>query len=374
MKLAYVQSVVGLITLLLSFAACQKTATDELCDPNSINIEQFDQNLQKELDRCAKGYTYVIMQNGKVIATRSEGAARSFTDGYEAWSTNQKMHIASISKTITTVATLRVLEMKGLSPEAKIADFLPPHWSRGPAIEYIDFRDLLSHRTGLLERGTQSGSATRYDSLRMYVAIGANGFKTRRYANSHHALMRVILPVLWDYPNISGRIYDEAYTNQRYEEIVQQVVFAPLGIEAALNFDHLSNGVLAYISCGDEDGLGKLANYQSTAGGFGWVMSANDLAKFWAYLWHSESLITASSRAEMYDYEMGLYNSGNAFTGDRYWCKLGGWNFGNSHWLRSGAFAYQDGTGLILFVNSKTEGEGFRDMVNRAYEASFGCF
>ncbi|RMH15183.1 MAG: class A beta-lactamase-related serine hydrolase [Gammaproteobacteria bacterium] len=356
-------------------SSCKKTATDDLCVP-SLNLEVFDSQLRGNLTTGLKGYTYLIMKDGQVKYTYSNGEARSHEDGYQPWDEFQTMHVASISKTISTVATLRLLKMKGLSVDEGIGKYLPPHWDLGLNVKYITFSELMSQRTGFYNVLNESEDlSTKYEGLRKMVAAGANGLNTRKYSNVHHALLRVILPVLWDYPNISGRIYDDDYTAMRYEQIVNTLVFQPLGIQAELKDDDPNGGVLAYSSGTDPKGTFEEFDYTKSAGGYGWVLSAYDLAKFWAYLWHCNELIDESQRQAMRTTEMGLWNSGNT-TGGRYYCKLGGWFRtvnGFEHWLRSAAVEFPDGTAVVLFVNS-TSSRGLRDIIVDAYEKSFGCF
>ncbi len=364
-----------MIACLLSTSACKKTATDDVCIPG-LNLEVFDAQLRSNLNTGLKGYTYLIMKDGQVKYTYSDGHARSPQDGLQPWDEFQKMHVASISKTITTVATLRLLKMKGLDPSEKIYKYLPPDWQIGPNVQSLTFSDLMSHRAGFLDKINDAPTlSTEYDGLKIMVANGANGMKSRIYSNVHHALLRIILPVLWDYPNNSAPIYNEDYTARRYEQIVNELVFNPLGIQASLFDNDPNGGVLAYSSASDPDGAFETFDYRKKAGGYGWVLSARDVAKFWAYLWHSDELLDEEQRQQMRDTEMGLWNSGNS-NGGRYYCKLGGWFTtvnGLEHWLRSAAVEFPDGTAVVLFVNS-TSSKGLRDIIVEAYEKSFGCF
>ncbi len=362
------------MTLLTS--ACQKTASDDLCAP-SLNLEVFDSQLRSNLQTGLKGYTYLIMRDGQVKFTHSEGHARSPQDGLQPWDEFQTMHVASISKTISTVAALRLLKMKGLEPTEPIYKWLPPDWEIGNNVKNITFSDLMSHRTGFqMVLKKDSTLSTTYLGLKKLIAEGANTMKTRKYSNVHHALLRIILPLVADYPDISRYVGNENLYAQRYEQLVNQLVFQPLGITASLKDDDPNGGVLAYSSASDPSGEFETFNYQQTAGGYGWVLSARDLAKFWAYLWHSEVLLDESQRDYMKWKELGLYNSGD-FSHGRYYCKLGGWfrkpEGDLEHWLRSAAIEFSDGTAVILFVNSPSS-KGLRETILDAYEKSFGCF
>lgn len=361
--------------LLLLASACKKSTINDLCIP-AAQLETLDAKLQANLATELKGYTYLIMKNGQVQRTHSEGDARSPQDGFQPWDEFQKMHIASISKTITTVATLRLLKMKGLSSSDKIYEYLPPDWEIGPNVQDLSFGELMSHRVGFIDKINGAPTlSTEYDGLKTMVANGTNGLNTRQYSNVHHALLRIILPVLLDYPHASASVYDEVSTARRYEQIVKSLVFNPLNIEAELFEDDPNGGVLAYSSASDPDGTFESFDYRLQSGAYGWVLSARDVAKFWAYLWHSDILLDQKQRQEMRDIEMGLWNSGDVKNG-RYYCKLGGWfrvKHGAEHWLRSAAVEFPDGTAVVLFTNSPSS-RGLRSMIVEAYEESLECF
>ncbi len=373
MKTSAIHLVIACTALLLA-TSCTKTS-DDLCIPG-IDLEVFDSELHAGMPSELKGYAYLIMKNGQVQYVRADGHARSPQDGLQPWDEHQQMHVASISKTISTVATLRLLQMKGLSVDEPIYKYLPGDWAIGDNVQHITFRELMRHQAAFLDVVNEEPTlSTTYDGLKAMVAHGASIWKKRKYSNVHHALLRIILPVLWDYPNSSTSIYDEDYTARRYEEIVRQLVFDPIGISAALKDDDPEGGVLAYSSATDPEGTFETFDYTKTAGGYGWVLSPHDLAKFWAYLWHSDELLDETQRSLMRQHHLGLWNSGETVTGN-YYCKLGGWyrtENGQEHWLRSAAVEFSDGTAVVLFANSPSA-KGLRDLIVEAYEKAYGCF
>jgi len=102
---------------------------------SGFSVEQFEENLTTSLDaENPMGYAYVITQNGQVKASGSAGLARSVADGNKVMSINEIMHVASVSKTITTAAVLKLLDEKGISVNASIAPYLPSHWVQGAGI------------------------------------------------------------------------------------------------------------------------------------------------------------------------------------------------------------------------------------------------
>ena len=58
------------------------------------------------------------------------------------------VNVASVGKMFTTIAVLQSLARHHLSIDSRIWPFLPPDWVRGPGIDTITFRELLTHRAG----------------------------------------------------------------------------------------------------------------------------------------------------------------------------------------------------------------------------------
>src|SRR5262249_46069731 len=64
----------------------------------------------------AAGYAFSVARNGVVVAEGASGNARTAADAPKTpWSVNTRMHLASVSKAVTAVATLAMLADKGIS-------------------------------------------------------------------------------------------------------------------------------------------------------------------------------------------------------------------------------------------------------------------
>lgn len=358
----------------LFFPACEDNAIDDLCTP-TFNLDKFEENVIDELDGQVMGYAYIIAKNGTVVGSGSNGWARNGADGQAAMTLDHEMQVASISKSITTAATLAVLEDKGVDIYSSVEKYLPPHWNPGPGVENLSFYDLLRQAGGLNQVGTQSFSATRYDSLQMYIEDGAQQPKNRFYSNTHHGLMRVILPRLWDVPRPADGNYDEDFCASAYRQCVQKVIFDEINVAANL-IPTDPNPMLAYSGPNDQDGgMGGTSDFTLVSGGTGWVLSAFETAKYWAYLWNTETFFKKELRDLMQAEEMGLWNTVNNGKHGKYYCKLGGWNFGNGHWMNSAVLQYPDDVQLTIFINSPNPGGKALTSVGRdAYDKAVGCF
>lgn len=356
---------------LLVFAACEKNPIDTLCNPNALNYEFFEEELIEELDGNVMGYAYVIMKNGTVMHEGADGFAINEPGQVVPFTLDQKMQVASVSKHITTVATLAVLEDKNVDSDATIQEYLPSAWTLGTGFGQITFEELLSHSPGMNIIGTQSFSATVFDSLQWYALNGATGPKTPTYSNTHHGMMRVILPDLWGDPRPADGNYDADFFANAYKSCVREYVFDKLDI---FNVDCVppagQNNVLAYASATDTGGAGGSADFSLVSGGTGWVLTCRELAKYWAYVWNTEEIISEDSRQLMEDNRLGLWNTINGDKG-AYLCKLGGWNFGSSKWMNSAVVQYPDGAQLVLFTNSP--GKSLSQVARDAYDDAFRC-
>lgn len=68
------------------------------------------------------------------------------------------MGVMSMSKTISSAAVVALLPWKSLTVDSPIALYFPTSWKRGPNVEKLTFRMLLTHTTGL--KGVAEGPDT----------------------------------------------------------------------------------------------------------------------------------------------------------------------------------------------------------------------
>lgn len=106
-------------------------------------------------DGEAAGYAYMIARHGQIV---HRGAAGSRAFGGAAMSEDTLFRIASMTKPVTAVAVLRLMEQGKLSLDDSVADYLPevgsmqvrqPDASTRPPVRPIKVRDLLTHLSGI---------------------------------------------------------------------------------------------------------------------------------------------------------------------------------------------------------------------------------
>ncbi len=128
----------------------------------SFSAERFASEMRNRLAGNAKGWAFAIDTNGTRAAEDAGGDARPPTESHLAMTETRRLNIASVSKTITAVAVLRLLEAAGLTIDDKIWPFLPDSWMLGPGITGLRFRDLLRHESGLTSVNSNFANTLSY--------------------------------------------------------------------------------------------------------------------------------------------------------------------------------------------------------------------
>ncbi len=292
----------------------------------TFDIDLFERNLRAALGGKTVGYAYSIGQAGQLDRQAGVGSARVAPDNpVAAQSATKVMTVASISKPVTAAATLRLLEQKGISVDSPIGPWLPEAWKRGAGVDGITFRELMTHRSGLLQNyqtatGTTGGVSTgSWANIR--IAVGQDlGSQTYKYANMNFSIFRIMVPKIAYGVDLS-KLYDAPPANVTAAQIdyLTGVVF--LGyLKPVLEL------AKATVSCSNSDanptklyafptngqvGWGP-ADYVTGCGGYGYNMSANGVASFISHVRYTDKLVSAAARSLMVDGRLGL----QAYAGD----------------------------------------------------------
>lgn len=163
-----------------------------------------------------------------------EGVANRETG--RAVEANDLVRIASISKMIMALATLRLADEGKVALGADVSDYLG--WKlRSPNFPEakVTLAQLLSHRSGLRDKAgyvIPLGESLQ-DKLadpEAWYTDAPPGEAPFEYANLGSPVVATVL---------------EAATGERYDRLVERTVFAPLGIEACLNWIGCSESQVA---------------------------------------------------------------------------------------------------------------------------------
>lgn len=262
-------------------------------------------DIQKNMAGKSVGFAVTVMMADGSFATASGGAARRNPDSApRGWTGDDRITIASVSKTITGATLIKLMNAKGLSLDMPAWQVLPASWTFAPSFKTITIRELLAHTSGI------RGCSIDYDGLKACAAAGVNmadkgtaiSYWTR-YSNANYALMRLIIPRVQDgsipaTPEAQG---------DRYEFLVNQFTFGPAGVGGSTCAPPAVNPALSYISTKDDMIWNSTApqNFDFTTvkpgqpwgemktvcGSQGWNLSSRQLATFAHALWQTDKIL-----------------------------------------------------------------------------------
>lgn len=288
-----------------------------------LDTEQLGRDLHNLLSPCVAGYAMQLRQYGRVLFDRRWQWARTAADGALAWSPGVQMHVASVSKLITAMAMTKLLRSRAISPDARIARWLPPHWPRGPGVDRITFRQLLTHTSGLV--ALDEPGLGDYQFMKDQIALGVVG--GMGYRNINYTLCRILVSTIdapYLFPLIPGTTdaYWDLTTIRYYQRYVQENIFDPAGVVSG--FVNTTEHALAYPF--PVTGSGWASSDLSTmSGAVGWHLSVDDLLTIMAAFRRWNTIVDPSSAQLMLDRGFGIDATRDTLIG-RIYAKGGFWS------------------------------------------------
>lgn len=211
---------------LVIIVSCQKN-TGGVISANTFNMDKFEQNIRDRFGANTVGFSYAIAAGDAIVRHGAMGKARLGTDGNYNYTIETRQELFSVTKFMTAIATFKLLQLKGKTPDELILPYLPPSWSVHASYSTLTFRQLLSHNSGfqMSDRG--------YDSLKLMMTK-PQGNTARNYNNANFALCRILLPYL----KYAGTAYlnqvqvedIEEFTAIEFREIMRNLVLQPSGL------------------------------------------------------------------------------------------------------------------------------------------------
>lgn len=289
-----------LIPILIAFNGCKKEK-GILSNAKVFNASLFKSSIESQLQLGgALGFAFVINQNGKLADTGSFGIGGINATGLGSFpaSVGNDINIASVTKPLTCIAAIKLLQKKGIDIDFEIGVWLPSYWAKSNDIIHVTFRELLTHTSGI-----QQTSST-WDSLKAATASPV-GPKTFFYSNANFALFRAILPKLNDLNGFNAAENNssafESWMSNEYIKLMQELVFTPAGLSnincrviASANtvqmLNERNNPPLVPRTTGD---------WTETCGGGGFYLTTLEMAQIMAYLAHTELILTNAQKVFM---------------------------------------------------------------------------
>jgi len=335
-----------------------------------LDVESFGNALHAALKAIVAGYVMRLRRHGSTIWTLEWNWAKYPPDGGEGWNPDVRMHVASCSKLITAMAMTRVLNAKKISYDAKIISHLPGYWIKGPNIDKISFRDLMTHRSGF----NTGKSDSDYEFMKTTVALGVFDHGNYHYQNMNFGLCRILLSTIQGVvavnanfgPGLLNDITWDVLTVTGYTQYVQAHVFNPAGVAGA-SLDHPTPDALAYTwpVLGNGWNSGDLT---TMAGGAGWHMSVDDLLAVMGTFRRNGTIMSTTHAQTMLDDGFGIDLIQGTPVGTLY-NKNGLWADGAGHTEQSLTYFLPEDMELVVLANSPIgfPGQFFRDVVTNLY-------
>jgi len=329
----------------------------------SVSPASIGGEIHERLAGKTVGYAFVIAEDGQLAGQGQGGHARvpMVDGGGLPFTAHTDVNVFSVSKTLTAVAALQLMDKLGVQPDDPIADWLPPSWVPGLGFGAagMTFFDLLTHRTGInqtigkladesdafaaLSPNTYAGvqAIVEHGIYPEFADVGGPGYGSYSYKNANYKLAAILI---WRMALANGDISSngelgaDADSAAGYAHYVRKHVLQAAGVDG---FCHPSGPAATHALAYDADqnrfplmmtrgsGMGSF-NGLYTCGPKNWWLSAMDLAAVAAHLQHG-TLLSDERRAQMDDLEMGWSQaSDSASRPNRYWHGgLGKWTRSN---------------------------------------------
>lgn len=289
------------------------------------------------------GASIAISKNGKLVYRKGYGNADNASG--EKVTINSKFRVASVSKTFTGVAILKLIQQGSLSLNQKVfgtGSILGTTYGTQPYKSFvtdITVEHLLKHLTGGWSTNAPDDPAF-YDSSMSHTAlinwtldnnilVSAPG-TTYRYSNFNYILLARII---------------EKVSGKTYENYLKDEIFTPLGALntsiAGNNFASKKPGEVTYYGQGgDAPFVYTLYNYNRADGAFGWVSTPSDMLRF------ATAVDSSTTRPDILNStSLGLMRTGST-ANPNYGC---GWGIDGAEWYWFGSIP---GTASLIYRNS----------------------
>lgn len=186
--------------------------------PNATAWQRFDADLAARLVPANLAAGVAVMVDGVVVHEAAFGAR---LPGGEPVETTDRFRIASISKTVTAIVALRLVEDGVLTLDDPVGDVLVNHLALttvDPDARSMTVRELLSHTAGFPQHeGTffSNGAASCTEAARQGLSRSVSSGNGFDYSNMSYCVLGLLI---------------EAVTGKAYERVVDEQLLTPLGI------------------------------------------------------------------------------------------------------------------------------------------------
>ncbi len=133
-------STIVLATMICGCTNVNQNLSQTCYQGQCLVYKTWGQQIDATINQKAVGYAYIIMNNGLLMASNAFGKARTASDAPEtAMTLDARSDAASVTKTMTSVAALKLLAAKNVSVTSSMAAYLPKSWQLGQGVSAITF-------------------------------------------------------------------------------------------------------------------------------------------------------------------------------------------------------------------------------------------
>ena len=238
--------------LFLPVFALAQAAYSEPVTSQAVQEEKLDDFLSYVEDNNGGIGSVTIFKGGREVYARSFGQQNLAGVAHDE---NSKYQVASVTKMVTAILALKLIEDGHLSLDDSLSDFYPDM----PSAQEITIRNLLEHSSGLGNFGIKDGSLWVVDQLgqnEILEEIKRQGVTFEpgervAYSNSAYFLLRMIL---------------EKVYGRGYHQIVAQEIAAPLGLENLASVESHPTNVFKSYAFNGQWGEIKDVDYSNVIG------------------------------------------------------------------------------------------------------------
>jgi CubicO group peptidase (beta-lactamase class C family) len=312
-------------SILILFSACLPEDLDIKPAFPTFDIDLFEQNIIDAVSDKAPGYAYCINQDQLLY---SKGAGGFADVGNQIPFENDfRMQIASVSKPITAVAVLNLLEdLPDVHEGSPIYPYLPSRWKLGPNMQNLTFENLLTHKTGLIVPGYPHDFATLKDMVEGGLNEGQRG-NTYKYDNSNFALCRILIPILAEKVTPEQANVGNGQLAAMFIDYVNDEIFGKANLDEAF-CKPMADAKIKYYNCATNQ-INNAGDHSDRCGAYGWHLSAFDLGAFMAHVRYDGNILNPETRDLMDQKRLGWQPQAKASEHSEYRHHSGQWHYGD---------------------------------------------
>lgn len=334
---------------------------------NDLDVAGFMDDMHAALSNSANGYALKIRQNGQTIGILQWNWARNPDVGdspARGWNTDRRMHVASMSKLMTAIGLVHLMEATpGVDADDFMLPWLPKYWDKNQGgNSLVTFDNLMNHMSGY----STGGSASDFATMKSNVEAGANAGMvgvTPDYENMNFGLIRILIATIGGYIHPSTNfglefmndLFWDAMTTAAYEDYMQTYVFNP--VAAFPVFDTNTETVLAYRWDSGTAGWDS-GDLSCCGGGYGWHMTITEILNV-VRAFRAGNIVSLGGESDILNRSWGLNSplNGESTLAGLIYYKPGRWTTNSNRALgrteQGVVMLLPDDIEIVIFVNSE---------------------